>query len=98
MSACLSVCLKLKISVTAEPIWFYSSENIPTGLLVVLGYLLGGWDTLTPFKKQKSPLHFFSFYFTNHELTILNRRGTSQNLSGVKPLVVYKDLHEYIIT
>ena len=55
MSACLSVCLKLKISVTTEPIWFYSSDNIPTGLLVVLGYLLGGWDTPTP-------LSFLFFY------------------------------------
>ena len=37
---------KLKISVTAEPIWFYSSGNIPTGSVVVLGYFLERWDTL----------------------------------------------------
>ena len=44
MSVCLSVCLKLKISVTAEPIGFYSSGNIPTGPVVVLGFLFWGWD------------------------------------------------------
>ena len=37
MSAYLSVFIKLKISVTAEPIGFYSSGNIPTGPVVVLG-------------------------------------------------------------
>ena len=36
----LSVCLKCKISVTAEPIGSYSSGNIPTGLVVALGYFL----------------------------------------------------------
>ncbi len=34
--------LKLKIS-TAEPIGFYSSGNVPTGPVVVLGSFLGGW-------------------------------------------------------
>ncbi len=37
----MKVSLKLKISVTAEPIWFYSPENIPTGPVVILGYFLG---------------------------------------------------------
>ena len=44
MSVRLSVCpfvrLKLKISETAEPIGFYSSGNILTGPMVVLGYFL----------------------------------------------------------
>ena len=45
MSVRLSVCMQLKISVTAELIGFYSSGNIPTGPVVVLGYFLGGgWD------------------------------------------------------
>ena len=30
-SSTMFVCLKLKISVTTEPIWLYSSGNIPTG-------------------------------------------------------------------
>ena len=34
----MSICLSLKISVTTELIWFYSSGNIPTGPRVVLGY------------------------------------------------------------
>ena len=63
MSVCPSVCLKLKISVTAESIWFYSSGNIPSGSVVVLGCFLMGWDTPLPRKK--------------YERTILYRRGTS---------------------
>ena len=31
----------LKISVTTELIGFYSSDNIPTGPVFVLGYFLG---------------------------------------------------------
>ena len=53
----MSVCLKLIISVTAEPIGFYSSWNIPTDPVVVLGYVLEGWYTPTPSKKD--PPHFF---------------------------------------
>ncbi len=41
----LSVRLKLKISVTTEPIGFYSSGYISIGPLVVLSYFLVGWDT-----------------------------------------------------
>ena len=44
----MSVRLSLKISVTIEPIGFYSSGNIPTGPVVVLGYFLGGLDTPNP--------------------------------------------------
>ena len=55
----MSVCPSLKISVTTEPIGFYSSGNIPTGPVVVLGYFLEGWDTPNPPKNIKSPLHFF---------------------------------------
>ena len=51
LSLRLSVCLKLKISVITEPIGFYSSGYIPIGAVVVLGYYLGGWDTLNPPKK-----------------------------------------------
>ena len=47
MSVCLSVCLKVKISVTTEPIGLYSSGNISTGPVMVLSYFLGEWDTLS---------------------------------------------------
>ena len=36
-----------KISVTAEPIWLFSSGNKPTGTVVVLSYFHGGLDTPT---------------------------------------------------
>ena len=55
----LSVCLSLKISVTTEPIGFYSSGYIPIGPVVVLSYFLGGWDTPNPPKNKKNPPHFF---------------------------------------
>ena len=58
MSVCLSVRPFLKISVTTEPIGFYSSGNIPTGPVVVLGYFLGEWDTPNPPKNKKSPPFF----------------------------------------
>ena len=48
MSVRLSVRQSLKISVTTEPIGFYSSGSIPTGPVMVLGYFLGGWDTPNP--------------------------------------------------
>ena len=41
----MSVRLILRISVTAVPIWFYSSGNIDTDPAVVLSYFVGGWDT-----------------------------------------------------
>ena len=47
----MSVCPSLKISVTTEPMGFYSLGSIPTGPVVVLGYFLGSG---TP-----TPLHFF---------------------------------------
>ena len=53
----MSVRLSLKISVTTEPIGFYSSGYIPIGPVVVLSYFLGGWDTSDPPKNQKiSPI------------------------------------------
>ena len=51
MSVCLSVCLKLKISVTKEPIGLYSSRNKPTDPVRILCYFLEGWDTPNPTKK-----------------------------------------------
>ena len=42
----VSVCLKLKILITTEPIGLYYSGNIPTGPVMVLRYFLGGCDTL----------------------------------------------------
>ena len=60
MSVRLSVRLSLKISVTTEPIGFYSSENIPTGPVVVLGYFIGGLNTpTTPFPDKNNPPWFF---------------------------------------
>ena len=54
----MSVCLKLKISVTTQPIGLYSSGNIPTGPVMVLSYFLRGWDTPNPPppKKKKNML------------------------------------------
>ena len=47
-----SVCQKLKIVVTTEPIEFYSSGNKPTGPVLVLSYFLGGWDNPNPQKNK----------------------------------------------
>ena len=55
----MSVRPSRKISVTTEPIGFYSSRNIPTGPIVVLGYFLRRWDTHNPPKNKKYPTHFF---------------------------------------
>ena len=57
MAVRLSV-LKLKISVTPG---LYSSENIDTGLAVVLGYFLEGLDTPPPPQKKKIQ-NFFHFF------------------------------------
>ena len=55
MSVCVSICLKLIISVPTELIWFYSSGIIPTSPMMVLSYFLGGESspTPTPPKKKK---------------------------------------------
>ncbi len=45
--------LKISVSVTTEPIGFYTSGNISTAPVVVLGYFLGGWDTPNPPKNKK---------------------------------------------
>ncbi len=47
-----SVCLKLKILVSAVTIGFYFSGNIPTGPVVVLGYLFGGAKPLVLEKER----------------------------------------------
>ena len=48
----MSVRLKFKISVTTEPIGFYSSWNISAGPVVVLSNFLGGlaFDKPNPLK------------------------------------------------
>ena len=73
MSIRLSVRLKLKISVTTEPIGFYSSGNISTGSVVVLSYFLGGCDTSNPSIKNKIiPLHFLrQLIIFRHAIKIL---------------------------
>ena len=48
----------LKISVTTKSIGFYSSGNISTGPVVVLGYFLRGWDTPNHPKNKKNPPPF----------------------------------------
>ena len=58
MSVCPSFCLSLKISVTTEPIGFYSSGNIPTGPVVVQAIFLGAGTPSTP-QKTKIPHPFF---------------------------------------
>ena len=52
----MSVRLKLKISVTTEPIEFYSSGYIPIGPVVVLSYFLEGWDNPNHPRNKNSPL------------------------------------------
>ena len=72
MSVRPSVRLKLKISVTTEPIGFYSLGNISSGPVVVLSYFLGGEDTnisriIAAYTGQNKILKkYFSFfsYFT----------------------------------
>ena len=63
MSVCLSICLSVRLSLniseTTELIGLYSSGNITTGPVVVLGYFLEGWDTHNPPKNKKIPPHFF---------------------------------------
>ena len=59
----MSVRLKLEISITTEPIGFYSSGNIPAAPVVVIDYFLGGWDTPNPPKTKKIPPIFFFFFF-----------------------------------
>ena len=49
----MSVRLSLKISVTIEPIVFYS------GPVVILGYFLGGWETLK-ISVTIEPIGFYS--------------------------------------
>ena len=56
-----SVSPSLKISVTTEPIGFYSSGYISIGPVVVLSYFIGGWDTPNPPKNKKIPPLFFIF-------------------------------------
>ena len=51
----MSVCLKLKISVTTEPIELYYSGNTPAGSVKVLSYFLGvGHPKPSPYKKRSS--------------------------------------------
>ena len=57
LSVLPSVCLKLKISVTAEPIGLYFFGNIPTGPVVVLGYFLKGKYLKKTFVLDKVVLH-----------------------------------------
>ena len=44
----MSVRLKIKISITAEPNGLFSSGNMPTGSVVVLSSFLGWWGILKP--------------------------------------------------
>ncbi len=67
VEGCLSVCLKLKISVTAEAISLYSSENIPTDPVMVSSYFLGreggGYTHNSPPPKKKYPHPKFDLPF-----------------------------------
>ena len=65
----MSVRLKLKISVTAEPIGLYSSGIIPTGPVMVLSYFPGAWDTPNPPQKTKktTPQNFFFTFFVKSQ-------------------------------
>ncbi len=96
---CLSVRLSetFKISVTAKPIEFYSSENIPTGVVVVLGYFLRGWDP---------PLNFFFVFLqikTNDFIQEgdfcipLGAKPLKARCEAFNPLIQYLNLYGYII-
>ena len=50
---CMSVCLKHKILVIAEPIGLYSSGNTPTGHVMVLSFFL---KEMGPPPQKKEPL------------------------------------------
>ena len=65
MSICPSVSLKLKISVTTEPIGLDSYGYLPIGPVVVLSYFLEGWDTPNPPKNKLSPLQILKKKFRN---------------------------------
>ena len=78
----MSVCPSLKISVTTEPIGFYSSGNIPTGPVVFLGYFLGGWDTPKPSKNEKNPPSIF-FLICGGISRVLEARGEAASFLNV---------------
>ena len=64
----MSVCLRLKILVTTEPIGLYSLGNIPIVPMMVLGYLIKVWETPNPVKKIKNtppPKYIFFVYFSS---------------------------------
>ena len=77
----MSVCLKLKISVTNKPIEVFSLGNISTSPLVVLAIFWGGWDTPLPQKKY-NPYNFIFFLCTY--LGLLFREYTYWFYSGFK--------------
>ena len=62
----MSVCLKRKISVTAETIGLYSSGNKPTDPVVVLCYVIKELENPQPLQKRKiAPTNkiIFSFFY-----------------------------------
>ncbi len=71
----MSVRLSLKILVTTVPIGFYSSGNIPTGPVMVLGYFLNRVGQPTPPPKKKKIYHNFFYLFIPKICAVASGRG-----------------------
>ena len=66
----MSVRLKLKISVTTEPIGFFSSRYIPIGPVGVYAIFLGGGTPPTFLPKKK----MFSGETTSHKIGSIRKK------------------------
>ncbi len=53
---CVLFCLKLKVSITTEPIWFSILGKLHIGPVIVLGYLILSFKYWDGFKQFSSPL------------------------------------------
>ena len=59
----MSVRLKYKITITAEPYGLFSSGNIATGPVLVLSYFLRRWNNpVTPPLPKNTPVQEFKRY------------------------------------
>ncbi len=62
------------ITVITKPIVFYSSENIPTGFVVFLGYIFNGWNAPISPNNQKIDSHCFARYIIKDEIIPLETK------------------------
>ena len=94
----MSVCLKLKISVSTKPIGLYSSGKIPTGPVTVLSYFLVGWDTPNPPKNKKMGFNKKNIFL---KISIMQSRMMSVRMSvhlSVRPLSSWLPLNRLDFT